>query len=142
MPYRCPSLTVPCHPLCFKKPLYNLPTRSPVKSESHSVMFNSLRPCCSHAFRETNSLRRGMQIVECSLLHPAWGGPKAESPISQGPCLTFVLIYLRFTVQAYIPKFFKPSLESVKGRYNQVTAMIHNQKGQLVIHCSLHQRVP
>ena len=25
--------------------------------------------CCSHAFRETNSLRRTMQIVECSLLH-------------------------------------------------------------------------
>ena len=24
---------------------------------------------CSHAFRETNSLRRTMQIVECSLLH-------------------------------------------------------------------------
>ena len=25
--------------------------------------------CCSHAFWETNSLRRTMQIVECSLLH-------------------------------------------------------------------------
>ena len=25
--------------------------------------------CCSHVFRETNSLRRTMQIVECSLLH-------------------------------------------------------------------------
>ena len=25
--------------------------------------------CCSHAFRETNSLRRTMQIAECSLLH-------------------------------------------------------------------------
>ena len=25
--------------------------------------------CCSHTFRETNSLRRTMQIVECSLLH-------------------------------------------------------------------------
>ena len=27
-------------------------------------------------------------------------------------------------------------------QYNQVTAMIHTQKGQLVIHCSLHQWVP
>ena len=25
--------------------------------------------CCSHTFRETHSLRRTMQIVECSLLH-------------------------------------------------------------------------
>ena len=25
--------------------------------------------CCSHVFQETNSLRRTMQIVECSLLH-------------------------------------------------------------------------
>ena len=25
--------------------------------------------CCSHTFQETNSLRRTMQIVECSLLH-------------------------------------------------------------------------
>ena len=25
--------------------------------------------CCSHGFRETNSLRRTMRIVECSLLH-------------------------------------------------------------------------
>ena len=43
--------------------------------------------CCSHAFRETNSLRRTMQIVERSLLH---GGPKAGSPLSQGPRPTFV----------------------------------------------------
>ena len=35
-------------------------------------------------------------------------------------------IYLKCTAQAYIPKFLKPSLESVKGRYNQVTAMIYN----------------
>ena len=25
--------------------------------------------CCNHAFQETNSLRRAMQIVECRLLH-------------------------------------------------------------------------
>ena len=26
--------------------------------------------------------------------------------------------------------------------HNQVTAMTHNQKGQLVTHCNLHQQVP
>ena len=30
---------------------------------------HSHRCCYSHAFRETNSLRRTMQIVECGLLH-------------------------------------------------------------------------
>ena len=52
------------------------------------------------------------------------------------------LIYLKCTAQAHIPKFLKPSMESVKGRHNQVPAMIPNQKGQLVRHCSLHQWVP
>ena len=35
-------------------------------------IFRTFHPnaeCCSHAFQETNSLRRTMQIVECSLLH-------------------------------------------------------------------------
>ena len=39
-------------------------------------------------------------------------------------------LYLKCTAQVYIPKFLKPSLESVKGTYSQVTATIHNQKGQ------------
>ena len=34
--------------------------------------------CCSHAFRETNSLRRTMQIVECSLLHQ-WAQGRVSS---------------------------------------------------------------
>ena len=51
-------------------------------------------------------------------------------------------MYLKCTTQAHIPKFLKPILESVKGRYNQVTNMIHNQKGHVVIHCSLPQWVP
>ena len=42
--------------------------------------------CCSHAFRETNSLRRTMQIYYT-------GGPKAESPLSQGPWPVFVKIF-------------------------------------------------
>ena len=43
--------------------------------------------CCSRVFWETNSLRRTMQIVECSY-HT--GGPKAESPLSHGPQPVFV----------------------------------------------------
>ena len=63
---------------------------------------------------------------------------------SQGPRLTFVktLYTLSVHAQAPIPKFLKPSLENVKERYNQVIAMIHNQKGQWVVLCSLHQWVP
>ena len=34
--------------------------------------------CCSHAFRETNSLRRAMQIMECSLLHQ-WAQRRVSS---------------------------------------------------------------
>ena len=33
------------------------------------LTFGPFRVCCSHAFRETNSLRRTMQIAECSLWH-------------------------------------------------------------------------
>ena len=33
-----------------------------------------------------------------------------------------------YTLGVLIPKFLKPSLGSVKGRYSQVTAMIRNQK--------------
>ena len=46
--------------------------------------------CCSHAFWETNSLRWTMQIVECSYYT---GGPKAESPLSEGPQPAFVKIF-------------------------------------------------
>ena len=34
--------------------------------------------CCSHEFRETNSLRRTMQIVECSLSHQ-WAQGRVSS---------------------------------------------------------------
>ena len=56
-------------------------------------------------------------------------GPRQSFLFSQGPRPTFCenLIYFKCTAQAHIPKFLKPSLESVKGRHNQVTAMIHNQ---------------
>ena len=70
-------------------------------------------------------------------------GPRQSILLSQGPQPTFVktLHALSVRAQAHIPKFLRPSLENVKGRYNQVTAMIHNQKSPLVIHCNLHQWV-
>ena len=36
--------------------------------------------CCSHAFWETNSLRRTMQIVECSFLHRRAQGRVSSYP--------------------------------------------------------------
>ena len=67
-----------------------------------------------------------------------WGaitsvGPRQSLLSRQGPPIDICenLIYLKCTAQAHIPTFLKPGLESVKGRYNQVTAMTHNQKGQL-----------
>ena len=37
--------------------------------------------CCSHPFQETNSLRRTMQIAECSLLHR-----RAQGKIGRASC--------------------------------------------------------
>ena len=47
-------------------------------------------------FRETNSLRKTMQMMECSLLHP-WA--EAESPLSPGPQPVFVKTF-------YIPSVY------------------------------------
>ena len=92
---------------------YDLPNRI------HLVLTcRCTRHCCSHAFSETNSLRRTMQIVEYSLLH---GGPKAESPLSQGPWPVFVktLHTLSVSAQTHLPKFSETSLNNGKERYNQ-----------------------
>ena len=74
--------------------------------------------CYSHAFQETNSLRRTMQIVQCSLLHRR---SKAESPLSQGPRPAFVKIFYTpcVRVQTHHPN----SLETYinKGRVNTAT---------------------
>ena len=56
--------------------------------------------CCSHAFWETNSLRRTMQVVECSLLHHLHQRTKAESPLSQGPQPVFVKTLYTVSVRA------------------------------------------
>ena len=97
---------------------------------------------------QKNSMDSGAQFITLA-------GLKQNFLFSQGSQPTFVKTLYNLSVhphicicvytlsaQVHIPKFFKPSLESVKGRHNQVTAMIHNQKGQLVIHRSLHQWVP
>ena len=99
--------------------------------------------CYSQTLWQTNLLRSGVQFIT-----PA--GPRQSFLFSQGHWPAFVKTLYTLSVhphicicvytlsaQVHIPKFLEPSLESVKGRYNQVTAMIHNQKGYLVIHCSL-----
>ena len=49
------------------------------------------------------------------------GGPKAESPLSQGPRHIFVktLYILSVCAQTHIPKFSETSLNKEKERYNQ-----------------------
>ena len=80
---------------------------------------------------------RGVQFITLA-------GLKQSFLFSQGPRPTFVKILYTLSVhaQTHIPKFLKPSLGNVKERYNHVTVMIHNLKGQLATLCSLHQQVP
>ena len=49
------------------------------------------------------------------------GGPKAESPLGQGPQPVFVktLYTLSVCAQTHLPKFLETSLDKVKERYNQ-----------------------
>ena len=84
-----------------------------------------------------NSLSRTVRIVECSLSHRQAQGRVSSQPRTPTDFCEN-LTYRECTAQAHIPRFLKPSLESVKGRHNQVTAVIHHQKGQPVMHCSLH----
>ena len=48
-------------------------------------------------------------------------GPKAESPLSQGPRPVFVKILYTLSVRAqtHLPKFLETSLDKVKERYDQ-----------------------
>ena len=50
------------------------------------------------------------------------GGPKAESPLSQGPRPVFVktLYTLSVLAQTHLPKFLETSLDKVKERYDQL----------------------
>ena len=59
-----------------------------------------------------------MQIVE-SVYYAS--GPKAESPLSQGPVPVFVktLYTLNVLAQTHLPKFLETSLDKVKKRYDQ-----------------------
>ena len=74
--------------------------------------------CRSHAFRETNSLRRTMQ--KWSAVYDT-AGPKAESPLSQGLRPVFVKTSYTLSVRAqtHLPKFPETSLNKGKERYNQ-----------------------
>ena len=49
------------------------------------------------------------------------GGPKAESPLSQGPRPVFVktLYTLSVLAQTHLPRFLETSLDKVKERYDQ-----------------------
>ena len=55
-------------------------TEKPVVLQSMGLQSGTQLSCYSHAFRETNSLRRTMQIVECSLLHRRAQGRVSSSP--------------------------------------------------------------
>ena len=74
--------------------------------------------CNSHAFRETNSLRRIMQIVECSLLH--W---QAQC---QGPRPAFVKIFYTSGVRFRTPhpNFLETYIKQRKGKYNHNNPII------------------
>ena len=140
---------VPPRPLCFPggSVVKNVPAnagdlglipgleRSPGGGTWQPTLLEPNAP--GNKLTQKNSTDCGMQFIT-----PA--GPRQSFLFSQGPRPTFVktLYTLSVHAQADILKFLKPSLENVKGRQNQVTAMIHNQKGQLVIHCNLHQSGP
>ena len=62
----------------------------------------------------------GGQCREWSALHYT-GGPKAESPLSQGPQPVFekTLYTLSVLAQTHLPKFLETSLNKGRERYNQ-----------------------
>ena len=69
-----------------------------------------------------NSLSRTVRIVECSLSHRRAQGRVSSQPRTPTDFCEN-LTCRECTAQAHIPRFLKPSLESVKGRHNQVTAV-------------------
>ena len=86
--------------------------------------------CCSHTFRETNSLRRTMQIYYT-------GGPKAESPLSQGPQSAFVKIFYTpcVRVRTHHPKFLETYINQGKYSPNNPSFMCY------VLMCSNSQTI-
>ena len=73
-----------------------------------------LSHCCSHMFWETNSLRRTMQIVECSLLH--WRG-QGRASLSQGlwPTSVKTLYTLRVVLKPTSPNSLNLAWKMSKG---------------------------
>ena len=86
--------------------------------EARSPLVTCWGNCCSHTFWETNSFRRTMRIVECSLLHRQAQGRVC---FSQGPQPVFVktLYTLSVHAQTHLPKFPETSLNKGRERYNQ-----------------------
>ena len=77
----------------------------------------------SDAVVATRSGKQAHSAGQCrqwSALHYT-GGPKAESPLRQGPRPVFVktLYTLSVLAQTHLPKFLETSLDKVKERYDQ-----------------------
>ena len=80
----------------------------------------------THSGTRTHSEGRCRQWSACSLLH-WWAQGRVSSQPRSPTDFCGNIIYLKRTAQAHIPRVLKPSLESVKGRYSQITAKIHHQ---------------
>ena len=88
-------------PSCWH-PDFGLPSSRTVRSKVLLIMSH-----CSHTFLETNSLRRTMRIVECSLLH--WRAQGRESPLSQGPRPFTKTLWKPYIPSVYVLKPTSPS---------------------------------
>ena len=75
--------------------------------------------CCSHAFWETNSLRRTMQIVKCSLLH-WWAQGRVSS--AKNPDICENLLYPMCT--CLNPWLQIPKEVQNKGRVNTIPIIL------------------
>ena len=89
-----------------------------LESLATAILTGVMQYCCSHVFRETNSLRRTMQTVECSLLH-WWTQGKVSSQPRTPHIFVKALYILSVCAQTHIPKFSETSLNKEKERYNQ-----------------------
>ena len=72
--------------------------------------------CSSHVFRVTDSLRRTMQIVKCSLLH-WWAQGSLLLAKDPQPVFVKTLYTLSVSAQTHLPKFPETSLNKGRERY-------------------------
>ena len=83
---------------------------------AHLPEHQNCNQCYSHAFWETDSLRRTMQIVKCSLLR-WWAQGRVSSQPRTPSSICENLLYPKCTCPNPPPKF----LETYKGRVNTLT---------------------